>query len=145
MKLGHISDLHVFALDRVRPWRFLNKRLVGGLNLLLHRGKAHSPQVVRQALEHLEAAQVDHIAISGDLTNLALREEFAAAAELIGQIPGAPERVSVVPGNHDYYVPSTSRRRPFEATFAAYLRSDLPSYQLEAGYPYCKLLGEDVP
>lgn len=144
MKLGHISDLHIFALDKLRPRRFLNKRLIGGANLLANRSKAHSPEVVRAALTKLTEYDVDHIAITGDLTNLALDEEFEAAADIIGRLPDALKRVSVVPGNHDYYVPEVVERRPFERVFAPYLTSDLPTYQLETGYPFCKLLGEDI-
>lgn len=144
MKIGHISDLHIFAMDDVRPRRFLNKRLVGGTNLLFHRSKAHSPEVVQIALERLDDEGVDHIAISGDITNLALDEEFEEAERIIGQLDDAYARVSVVPGNHDYYVPDVLERRPFERVFARYMESDLPSYQLETGYPFCKLLGDEV-
>ncbi|MBA2663481.1 MAG: metallophosphoesterase [Bradymonadaceae bacterium] len=144
MKLGHISDLHVLELDRPRPWQFLNKRVVGGTNLLLNRSKSHSTDVVKAALGQIDALGVDHIAISGDLTNLALDSEFAAAAEIVATINDASRRVSVVPGNHDYYTRGAARARRFETYFAPYLRSDLPDYQLASGYPFCKLLGEDV-
>ena len=143
--IGHISDLHVFALDRVEPRRFLNKRLIGGANLFFKRKKSHSSSAVERAIRHLvEDHHVDHIAVSGDLSNLALREEFLAVRALLEAIPGDEERVSVVPGNHDYYVPSVERTGSFEAIFGAYMRSALPHYTLETGYPYCKLIGEEV-
>ena len=144
MKIGHLSDLHIFALEDRSPARFLNKRLLGAANLVMHRHKAHSPQVVSAAIALLESIQVDHIAISGDLTNLALEEEFRAAATVIAGISGAKQRVSVVPGNHDYYIPSVSKERPFERFFGMYQRSDLPGYALETGYPFCKFLGDEV-
>lgn len=142
MRIGHISDLHILHLDKPRPWQFLNKRLVGGLNLLLNRSKAHSVRVVERALEHLDGLDVDHIVISGDLTNLALKSEFAAAAEVVATIRDADSRVSIVPGNHDYYTPGAVRDRRFETYFASYLNSDLPDYQLSHGYPFCHLRGE---
>ena len=145
MKLGHISDLHILAFD---PWknpaRFLNKRLVGGVNLLLKRSKSHSPALVQRALERLAEQDVDHIAVTGDLSNLALEEEFAAAARILTEIPISDDRLSVVPGNHDYYTPQAQRGRPFEAVFGRYQRSDLPTYQLDSGYPFCKLLEDEV-
>lgn len=142
MRIGHISDLHILDLDKPRPLQFLNKRLVGGLNLLLNRSNAHSAKVARQALDHLDALDVDHIVISGDLTNLALDSEFAAAADIVHSISGAPDRVSVVPGNHDYYTPGAVRSRRFEKYFASFLDSDLPRYQLDDGYPFCHLRGD---
>ncbi len=144
MKLGHISDLHIFALEQTTPRRFLNKRLVGGTNILFNRGKSHSPQVVQAALDMLDSFGVDHIAITGDLTNLALEEEFRAAANVIDGITDAESRVSVVPGNHDYYVPEIEQTGAFERHFERFQQSDLPSYQLETGYPFCKFFGEDV-
>ena len=139
MRIGHISDLHILDLDKPRPLRFLNKRLVGGLNLLLNRSNAHSREVVEQALHKLESLDVDHIVISGDLTNLALESEFAAAAEVVRSINGAPGRVSIVPGNHDYYTPGAARTGRFEKFFSEFLKSDLPQYQLDSGYPFCHL------
>lgn len=145
MKLGHISDLHILKLDNPRPWEFLNKRLVGGANLLFNRSKSHSSGVVREALRHLdEDSGVDHIAITGDLSNLALASEFAEAADILGDIADCDTRVSVVPGNHDYYTYETARSQRFERYFSRFMQSDLPSYRTQAGYPYCKLIDDHV-
>ncbi len=139
MRIGHISDLHILDLDKPRPLQFLNKRLVGGLNLLLNRSNAHSARVAKRALVELDDLDVDHIVISGDLTNLALDSEFAAASKIVATIPDARRRVSVVPGNHDYYTPGAVRTDRFERHFKPYLKSDLPRFQLDGGYPFCHL------
>ncbi len=141
MRVGHISDLHILHLDQPAPLEFLNKRLVGGLNLILNRSKAHSRQVVERALAQLDELDVDHIVISGDLTNLALESEFIAAAEVVSTIADATDRVTVVPGNHDYYTPGAVRAGRFEEHFAPFLKSDLPEFQLDHGYPFCHLRG----
>lgn len=142
MQLAHLSDIHVFAMGRLRPWRFLNKRILGGTNLLLHRRKAHGRDLAQRALDKVVELGVDHICVSGDLTNLALVEEFDAARDLLDAVPGAPHNLSVVPGNHDYYVRSAAKARRFETTFESYLKSDLPEYQLPSRYPYCHIRGE---
>jgi 3',5'-cyclic AMP phosphodiesterase CpdA len=49
----------------------------------------------------------DHIAVTGDLINIALEAEFASAASWLAAL-GRPENVSVVPGNHDAYVARTA-------------------------------------
>lgn len=138
-KIGHISDLHVWKMQNVRATDFLNKRLVGGANLLLKRNSSHSPAVIRKALERLNDLQVDHVCITGDMTNLALPSEFIAARDIVEEIPDSLSRVSVIPGNHDYYTRAAERRRFFETTFEPWLYSDLPAYQLPSGYPFCHL------
>ncbi len=45
----------------------------------------------------------DHIAVTGDLVNIALPDEFTQAHAFLKTI-GTPDRVTVVPGNHDAYV-----------------------------------------
>ena len=142
MKIGHISDLHILDIDGIRPREFLNKRLVGGVNLLLNRSDEHSVGVVREAIRHLDREDVDHIAISGDVSNLALDSEFRAVGDIMRTVRDHEERISVVPGNHDYYTRDAAESGRFERHFAPYLTSDLPAYQLETGYPFCKLMGD---
>lgn len=138
-RVGHISDLHIWEFENPGVSKFLNKRLVGGLNLLLHRGDAHSVGVVEHALNRFDELDVDHVCISGDLTNLALPSEFRAAKHVVDGIHDAHRRVSLVPGNHDYYTYEAERERRFETTFADYLYSDMPAYQQESGYPFVHL------
>jgi 3',5'-cyclic AMP phosphodiesterase CpdA len=140
-KIGHVSDLHIWRMKDVRIRDFLSKRIVGAANLLMHRNSSHSPAVARKALGRLEELNVDHVCISGDLTNLALPSEFEAALEVVSEIPDSHRRVSIIPGNHDYYTPDAVARRLFETTFEPWLKSDLPSYQLASGYPVCHLRG----
>ena len=56
----------------------------------------------------------------------------------------ARSEVTVVPGNHDIYLPPVQRERRFPHHFGAFLRSDLPEFALDlpAGpYPVVKLRG----
>lgn len=139
MKIGHISDLHILDIADVSPLDFANKRLLGAANLILRRSHAHSADVARRAIERLVEADVDHIVITGDLTNLALPSEFEAAAQILADVVDDPDRVSLIPGNHDYYTREAVAARRFETTFAPYLTSDLPEYQTERGYPFCRV------
>jgi 3',5'-cyclic AMP phosphodiesterase CpdA len=63
----------------------------------------------------------DHIAVTGDLVNLALEAEFPSARTWLESV-GPPDRVTVIPGNHDAYVRATKNR--FAETFGDYLRGD---------------------
>ena len=69
----------------------------------------------------MQAQRPDHIAVTGDLVNLALEAEFTPAQAWLESV-GTPQRVTVVPGNHDAYVRAT--RHHFAGTFEQYLRGD---------------------
>jgi 3',5'-cyclic AMP phosphodiesterase CpdA len=70
---------------------------------------------------HAQAA--DHTVVTGDITNIALPEEFVRGAMWLRTL-GSPHDVSVVPGNHDAYVDV-----PWENSlglWAAYMSSEDP-------------------
>src|SRR5690554_6518437 len=83
MLLAHLSDIHVLDLAGVRFYRFFNKRVTGGLNLLLKRSKAHKPALLEEALDRIEGLGCDHVLVTGDLTNLALPSEFERARRIL--------------------------------------------------------------
>ncbi len=140
MRLAHLSDIHIHNLENVRPWRFLNKRVTGGLNLLLGRSGKHDNRVVQAALEHVQTLGVDHTVVTGDLSNLSLESEFEAARSMLAPYSA---NLSVIPGNHDYYTRGSVRAARFESYYAPWMVSDLPREPGEV-YPYAKLLGDDV-
>lgn len=139
MRLAHLSDIHIHNLENVRPWRFLNKRATGGLNLLLGRSGKHDNAVVEAALERTRSLGIDHIVVTGDLSNLSLESEFEAARTMLEPYADA---LSVIPGNHDYYTRGAVRTARFESYFSPWMVSDLPND--DAVYPYAKLLGDGV-
>ncbi len=63
----------------------------------------HNPAILEAIAADVRAAGPDHIAVTGDLTNFATPEEFDAAALWLERL-GAPEHVTVSPGNHDALV-----------------------------------------
>src|SRR5687767_11323412 len=104
MRIAHFSDLHVLALDGVKTRRFLNKRFTGWVNLRLKRAHKHRPGHVRAVAREITRAKVDHVVITGDLTNLALEQEFEAVKRLLEDELGLDAtNISAVPGNHDLY------------------------------------------
>lgn len=101
--LAHLSDIHLGPLPAVSARELMSKRLTGYINW--HRGRAGA--LAEATLERVTRATADsgadHVAVTGDLTNLALEAELRASALWLEEL-GAPEKVSVVPGNHDAYV-----------------------------------------
>ena len=112
--LAHLSDPHLTTLAGVRPLSLLNKRLLGYLSWRRQRRRIHNPRVLEALLRDLAVTAPDHVAVTGDLTHLGLPGEFAEAARWLAQV-GPPEKVTVVPGNHDSYVAA-----PWQETFAAW-------------------------
>jgi 3',5'-cyclic AMP phosphodiesterase CpdA len=119
--LAHLSDPHLPPLPQARLRDLAGKRALGYLNWHHNRRKFYRREVVDALVSDLQAQAPDHIAITGDLVNLALEAEFAPALSWLRSV-GAPDRVSLVPGNHDAYVRATRHR--FAETFADYLRGD---------------------
>lgn len=101
--LAHLSDPHLSGWSVDNPLALLGKRMTGYLSWQLKRSKIHRAEVLDQLLSDLKTAAPDHIAVTGDLTNISLPQEFAAAATWLERL-GNPEDVSVIPGNHDAYV-----------------------------------------
>ena len=145
MRIAHLSDLHLLSLAGVSPLRFLNKRLTGYANIRLKRGHIHRSSYVKEIAREIVRAKVDHVVITGDLTNLALEPEFELARRLLEDDLGLdPKDVSIVPGNHDLYTRGAKVSRRFSVYFAEYLKSDLPDLAVDVGvgfFPYVKLRG----
>lgn len=143
LRIAHVSDLHVLSPSGVEWRRMLfNKRITGHANLLLNRGRVYRLDYLRCVLT-AAAAQADHVVVTGDITNLALETEYDEARALLDGLAKAVE-VTVVPGNHDIYLPSIHRERRFAHHFDAFVRSDLPQFarDLPAGpFPSVKLRG----
>ena len=119
--LAHLSDPHLPPLPEPRISELMSKRALGYLNWTRNRHKHHRREALDALVDDLNAQAPDHIAVTGDLTNLALRAEFPPAAQWLRSVGGA-ERVTAIPGNHDAYVRATSHC--FAHTFADYFRSD---------------------
>lgn len=143
MRIAHLSDLHILAMDGVPMARFANKRFTGYANLRFKRNHAHRSSYVASILREIHLEKIDHVVITGDLTNLALESEFGAVRTMIENELGlAPSRVSIIPGNHDVYTQGALTSKRFASFFADYVKSDLPqlSAELEIGhFPFVHL------
>ncbi len=145
MKILHLSDLHFQAEYPLRRWLRLGwRRLAAQVEFrLLRRAALFSRvgQVVSSILASAESLGVQHLIVSGDITALALPEEFEAASAALSNWSG---RMTIVPGNHDRYTPASAREEAFERAFPQALRSDLPEYCREGAFPVVRLVGSDV-
>ncbi len=130
VRIAHASDIHWLQIPPLG--RLAGKRMLGGLNLLLGRGRHFDRQVQRGLVQHLIDLAPDVVVLSGDLTQSALEDEFAAAREdlqpLLDALP-----VFIVPGNHDLYTPGARDSRRIHGFFGPWMHLDGPIARLDLG------------
>src|SRR5215468_7434611 len=104
VRLAHCSDLHLLSHDGARWLDLANKRWIGAVNLISYRSRHYHVDAFDDMVSDLNASGVDHVLCTGDVTNLALRQEFAFARARFDRLALGPHGVTVIPGNHDAYV-----------------------------------------
>jgi 3',5'-cyclic AMP phosphodiesterase CpdA len=119
--LAHLSDPHLPPLPAPRLSELAGKRVLGYLNWTRNRRKYYRREVLDALVSDMQAQGPDHVAMTGDVLNLAIEAEYAPALKWLESV-GPPERVTAIPGNHDAYVRSTQHR--FAEVFSDYLRGD---------------------
>ena len=122
-----------------RPGELLGKRAVGYLNLAVNRVRKHKMDLLEDMRVDLRAQAPDHLALTGDLSNIALTSEWRSALAWLDLSGVAPDAISVIPGNHDAYVPEVLATREFERLFAPYQTSDLDRDGEAAYYPFVQI------
>jgi 3',5'-cyclic AMP phosphodiesterase CpdA len=125
LRLAHFSDIH-YTLSPTAGWPLSarGKRLVASFGYYLRGLGARfkdNPARIAKLLEDVDLAQVDHAICTGDLCSTTLDEELEGLAQLFGPRLTAPERFTVIPGNHDRYVEDAVQRRTFEAALGRLL------------------------
>ncbi len=101
--LAHLSDPHISPLPPVSLRELSSKRLLGYLSWIRRRRRIHRREILDAMASDIRTQTPDHVAITGDLTNISLAREFEQAAAWLRDL-GAPDSITVVPGNHDAYV-----------------------------------------
>jgi 3',5'-cyclic AMP phosphodiesterase CpdA len=102
----------------------------------------HAKETIQRLVDKAMRGEADHVVLSGDLTALALDEEFEGARKALGRLVDDPGRVTVIPGNHDTFTPGSIAKKRFERWFEDLLVSDLPELRAEGPWPHVRLVGE---
>ncbi len=100
--LAHLTDVHLAPITGFTPRYWDIKRALGYANWVRGRRRVHQRWALDAIVTDMRSQHPDHIFVTGDLANLGLPGEYQAAARWLQQV-GDPERVSVIPGNHDIY------------------------------------------
>src|SRR5260370_26893647 len=89
--LAHLSDPHLAPLPTPRLAELASKRLLGYLNWLRKRTAIHRAEGVDALVADLRSQAPDHIAVTGDLVNIALDAEFSQARTWLDRLRSAPD------------------------------------------------------
>ena len=146
-RLAHVTDPHFQGFAGMRLGALAGKRAIGFANLVLNRRRHHKTELLAALGEDLRAQTADHVALTGDLSNISLEGEWHAALRWIEQHGPAPEAITVIPGNHDAYVAEVVKAGTFERLFGRFQTGDVaggatPSEgDPRAAYPFVRLRG----
>jgi len=141
-RLAHVTDPHFRGprgFPGARPGELFGKRAIGFLNLAVNRVRKHKMDLLEDMRVDVRAQAPDHLAMTGDLSNIALTSEWRSALAWLDLSGVAPDAISVIPGNHDAYVPEVLATREFERLFAPYQTSDLDRDGEAAYYPFVQI------
>lgn len=132
--LAQFSDVHLSPFQGFGPRYWNTKRALGYLNWQRRRRRTHSTIVANQLVSDALALNADHIAVTGDLINLGLPAEYLAAEAWLREV-GPPDKVTVVPGNHDIY--SALRGDVGVMRWASYMGGDAATL----AFPFLRRVG----
>ena len=143
-RLAHVTDPHFRPdsnpFEGSKPADFVGKRSLGMMNLLIRRRHSHRMELLAALVDELRSRPADHLAVTGDLGNVALVSEWAAARRWLDRVGMDGAAVTVIPGNHDAYVAEVVTAGTFESTFAAYQTAELRAG--DHHYPFVRVRGD---
>jgi len=124
MRIALIGDIHTYRLA-IGPWRLLNKRFIGQMNLWLNRQFRFKRELLAPVWSKVASINPDKLLFSGDVCTCALREEFADVARMIRPLTDRIPTL-MIPGNHDRYIPSVTREKLMEQELGHLMPKEYP-------------------
>jgi 3',5'-cyclic AMP phosphodiesterase CpdA len=135
--IAHLSDAHLGPLPPFRLRDLTAKRAMGFINWKRGRERRNDMGMLKRLVADLRSQKPDHVAMTGDVANIGLPQEFPPAAAWL-QTLGSPQDVSFTPGNHDAYVRGSMPH--LAAVFAPWTASD-EGTQTPGSFPYLRVRG----
>ncbi|MFY0614534.1 MAG: metallophosphoesterase [Hyphomicrobiaceae bacterium] len=143
--LAQLTDVHLGPLPPFLPRHWNVKRMLGFINFRRKRWAFNDPTLVHELVADLKQQPVDHVTVTGDLTNIGMPAEFVQSLDWLKSV-GRPDDVTVIPGNHDLY--TRLRRDQGIERWRAYMSArdgsdvvaGLPA-PLASGFPFVRTFG----
>jgi Icc protein len=121
-RIAHVSDAHVLdpRPSRTRSGWSMRVRFLSFGRPLDAEGRRHK---LRRSLETAKRVGAEHFVLSGDLTEIGSPGEYETLAEVLHDSGIAPDRMTLVPGNHDLYGSADAWRWALAGPLAAFARN----------------------
>ncbi len=119
IKAAHLTDPHLSNLAGVSAFGLRDQRLLGWLSWRRKRRRVHQRATLEAIVAAARRSAPDHWCITGDLTHIGHEQELSEAASWLRSL-APPKGLSVIPGNHDLYIPTRSQAA-LEAQWGRYL------------------------
>jgi 3',5'-cyclic AMP phosphodiesterase CpdA len=123
--IAQVSDLHLVE-DQYEQRPLSTRARLSCLSLGCPLAPRERRKRVARALVEVRKSGADHLVITGDLTEDGTPPQFEVLAEVLADSKIAPERITLVPGNHDAYDASGN----YAAALAGPLRAFAPTSTL---------------
>ena len=137
--LAHLSDPHLPLRPEAIQWRALTgKQALALLSWRRKRRHAHTAAAETALLADVAAHTPDHLALTGDLANLAAASEFEDGRAWLQRL-APPARLSVVPGNHDLTIGAPWQKGIGQ--WAEWMQSDPGAGWQDAPFPFLRRRG----
>lgn len=135
MQFVHLTDPHLTGLDGWTPGLMAGKRWLSWLSWQRKRRQMHLRDRLDALVTALRTPEPDVWAITGDLCQLGLDREIDEARDWLEQL-APPERVLLVPGNHDIFADGSEAR--LRRSWADWLHLD----RSNGGWPVERVFGQ---
>ena len=116
-RIAHLSDVHMLETRPSSSGHDLSVKFLSFGRALDGPSRGRK---LRHALAVAKRSGADHFVISGDLTEIGTPPQFEAFAAELDASDIHPERITLVPGNHDAYSSGDAWKRALEGPLRAY-------------------------
>ncbi len=118
-RIAHLSDTHILdpRPSRTRSGWSMRVRFLSFGRPLDAEGRRVK---LKRSLDTAQRAGAEHFVLSGDLTEIGTPGEYETLAEVLHDSGIAPNRMTLVPGNHDMYSSADAWRWALEGPLAAF-------------------------
>ena len=121
-RIAHISDVHMLDPNPSRTRSGFSMR-VRFLSFGRPLDAEARQRKLRRSLETAKRVGAQHFVLSGDLTEIGAPGEYETLAEVLHDSGIAPDRMTLVPGNHDVYSTAEAWRWALEGPLAAFAKT----------------------
>jgi 3',5'-cyclic-AMP phosphodiesterase len=130
-ELAQVTDLHLVERDHARrtgaEWQRLHY-LSAGRRIDYEARRQNALTALRQA-----GRNARHVVLTGDLTEDGVPSQYESLAEVLDESGIDPQRVTLIPGNHDRYADPAAFELALAGPLRAYTETSLMGGILELG------------